>query len=280
MKRSNEGSVFRVGDKVKVNPGVHAGAAEGAVTGRVAEATAADGFLVVRVEGTDALATVHSDQVEHAEDEHVFLVAATVGGKGRDDARRLLFRALNDVRDDGVDSWWEAEDDRQDGSDNDSAVFVHPGATATAHRLLFNAGLSEQANAPRGDSRFEEPRITSFSQESRNQESPVSRGFVRDAAWFEENHGVVPASPETEDNEVSLVRQLQQIRARQQKRVSRLQPRNLALQVTYEVMQSATVDEDLSTLLALLAGISTAQPEWIEEARIATLEVIASFLEL
>lgn len=41
-----------------------------------------------------------------------------------------------------LDSWWVANDERFDGSDCDSAVFVKPGNQAAARRLLRQAGLS------------------------------------------------------------------------------------------------------------------------------------------
>lgn len=42
--------------------------------------------------------------------------------------------------------WWIAEDERHDGSDNDSAVFVTPGLQAAASRLLVGAGLTPVHN--------------------------------------------------------------------------------------------------------------------------------------
>jgi hypothetical protein len=47
-----------------------------------------------------------------------------------------------------LDSWWEAEDDRIDGSDNDSAVFVTAGAQRKAFALLKEAGLTGSWNDP------------------------------------------------------------------------------------------------------------------------------------
>lgn len=89
--------------------------------------------------------------------EHVVLVAFTVtGAENRREAEGVLSRALRPVRTvdpvdmvDGrpiVDSWWIAEDDRNDGSDNDSAVFVHPGSQAKAAVLLHQHGLTSACN--------------------------------------------------------------------------------------------------------------------------------------
>jgi hypothetical protein len=39
-------------------------------------------------------------------------------------------------------SWWPAEDERADNSDNDSAVFVHKGNQKKAHALLERAKLT------------------------------------------------------------------------------------------------------------------------------------------
>lgn len=47
-----------------------------------------------------------------------------------------------------LECWWIAEDDRHDGSDNDSAVFVHPGAAEAAFRLLHAVGLTAAHNQP------------------------------------------------------------------------------------------------------------------------------------
>ena len=83
--------------------------------------------------------------------EHVILVAFTAHGETRQDAERVLFEAvglkkLHERGHLGVSSWWEAEDDRVDGSDCDSAVFVHPGAQAQAIALLRAAGLTAECN--------------------------------------------------------------------------------------------------------------------------------------
>lgn len=45
-----------------------------------------------------------------------------------------------------ITEWWVAEDSRQDGSDNDSAVFVNYGSQADAFRLLHEEGLSGSWN--------------------------------------------------------------------------------------------------------------------------------------
>lgn len=58
---------------------------------------------------------------------HTILVAFCVNADTREAAQRLLMRRLPRCDADfhtTIDSWWIAEDDRVDGSDNDSAVFV------------------------------------------------------------------------------------------------------------------------------------------------------------
>lgn len=58
------------------------------------------------------------------------LVAFCVQGTSFHDAQRRLVERLPNPEDDGhatIDSWWIAEDDRIDGSDNESAVFVSYG---------------------------------------------------------------------------------------------------------------------------------------------------------
>jgi hypothetical protein len=87
--------------------------------------------------------------------EHTFLVAVTVAGGTREEAELLLHRELPGVGHDGepegvpyIESWWVAEDDRRDRSDNDSAVFVPKGEKGRVLRILrdltaeqWNAGL-------------------------------------------------------------------------------------------------------------------------------------------
>jgi hypothetical protein len=61
---------------------------------------------------------------------HTILVAFCVQGTSFHDAQRRLMGRLPDPAADGhktIDSWWIAEDDRVDGSDNESAVFVSYG---------------------------------------------------------------------------------------------------------------------------------------------------------
>jgi hypothetical protein len=57
-----------------------------------------------------------------------------------------------------LECWWVAEDDRRDGSDNDSAVFVNPGAQHAASFLLHEEGLTPSCNVvKRSPTRFEYP---------------------------------------------------------------------------------------------------------------------------
>ena len=96
--------------------------------------------------------------------EHTILVAFTVQGSNRDEAHRRLQAALisadtiNPTKSyNGITSWWVAEDDREDRSDNDSAVFVKPGAQATAVGYLHGLGLTEHCNLEQGaESHFPE----------------------------------------------------------------------------------------------------------------------------
>lgn len=76
--------------------------------------------------------------------EHTILVAVVVEAPTREDAHLRLATEMPGYRNalrphSPVLSWWVAEDDRLDGSDNDSAVFVHPGSQHVASRVL--AGL-------------------------------------------------------------------------------------------------------------------------------------------
>ena len=75
-----------------------------------------------------------SQQNPH-EDEHIILVAISVTGcESRDAAQDYLIHQALPRPDDrrsekvaSIDSWWIAEDDRRDGSDTDSAVFITGG---------------------------------------------------------------------------------------------------------------------------------------------------------
>jgi hypothetical protein len=92
-------------------------------------------------------------------DEHVILVAFSVEGDTRTEAEATLRGALVPTLSSNggpVDCWWVAEDDRQDGSDCDSAVFVTPGAQDEASRLLEREALTPAWNITnKGQTRFE-----------------------------------------------------------------------------------------------------------------------------
>ena len=79
--------------------------------------------------------------------EHVILVAVVVDADSRKEAEEHLYTVMPNPRKDEVDSWWVAEDERYDRSDNDSAVFVIPGLQDEARRLLDLHGLSTDYNA-------------------------------------------------------------------------------------------------------------------------------------
>lgn len=92
-------------------------------------------------------APVRSADFEHGE--HTVLVAFSVYGDGHKDAAEVLASALgwaNLVDDAPITEWWIAEDDRSDGSDNDSAVFVTPGKQSEASQLLAENGLTPNHN--------------------------------------------------------------------------------------------------------------------------------------
>jgi len=74
--------------------------------------------------------------------EHTILVAVTVDTDTRQNALEEVKHYLDDV----LDEYWIAEDDRIDGSDRDSAVFVVPGRQAEAARILYALGLTGAVN--------------------------------------------------------------------------------------------------------------------------------------
>lgn len=92
--------------------------------------------------------------------EHVILVAFSVEAPTREGAETVLLNELprpgtervinlalpSDARIATIWSWWVAEDDRRDGSDNDSAVFVTPGNQHAASSLLHAAGMTPAHN--------------------------------------------------------------------------------------------------------------------------------------
>lgn len=96
-------------------------------------------------------------------DEHVILVAFQVraGDEGlenesRADVMGSLMEGLKELGPLGTDNvfgvecWWVAEDDRTDGSDNDSAVFVHPGKQKDAVSILHDHGCTAECNLNQG----------------------------------------------------------------------------------------------------------------------------------
>lgn len=58
--------------------------------------------------------------------EHTIIVAITVEAESHKDAQERIMRSLPKPSDntEGITAWWIAEDERFDGSDNDSAIFI------------------------------------------------------------------------------------------------------------------------------------------------------------
>jgi len=94
--------------------------------------------------------------------EHTILFALTVTSKApmtREDAEGFAaalmprpgterFLRLGPSQKAMLDSWWVPEDDRHDGSDNDSAVYVHPGFQKAAYDLLRRHEMTNDCNDP------------------------------------------------------------------------------------------------------------------------------------
>jgi hypothetical protein len=82
--------------------------------------------------------------------EHLILVAFSVFGVTRSQAELRLHAELLEhpvsASDSPIESWWVAEDDRRDGSDNGSAVFCAKGFQARASRLLEQHAMAEAWN--------------------------------------------------------------------------------------------------------------------------------------
>jgi hypothetical protein len=82
------------------------------------------------------------------------LVAFEVYGGTREEAEAALTPQLQPVLASNggpAECWWVAEDDRHDGSDNDSAVFVTMGMQPEASSALFQAGLTAPWNIATDD---------------------------------------------------------------------------------------------------------------------------------
>ena len=76
-------------------------------------------------------------------DDHVIVVGFEVAGNSRAEAQRALMERLPSGGEDVLVGWWIAEDDRVDGTDNDSAVFVPKGSQqATTDWLTHNGPLA------------------------------------------------------------------------------------------------------------------------------------------
>lgn len=84
--------------------------------------------------------------------EHVILVAFTVQDDDRAKAHDLLMERLPQpyVGNTPITSWWVAEDDRRDGSDCDSAVFVAPGNQRAAVETLHRLRMTPECNLQQG----------------------------------------------------------------------------------------------------------------------------------
>ena len=90
-------------------------------------------------------------------DAHTVLVAVSVFADTPAEAERKVMGLLPyPVADENsLDCWWIADDNRTDGSDCDSAVFVTPGMQAAASRLLFEEGMTDSWNiVPETPNRF------------------------------------------------------------------------------------------------------------------------------
>lgn len=81
--------------------------------------------------------------------EHVILVAVTVEATSRKEAHEVVMATMPTPGNVEVTSWWVAEDDRLDGSDNDSAVFCEKGYQPVAYAYLHDNGVSAAHNDPK-----------------------------------------------------------------------------------------------------------------------------------
>ena len=81
--------------------------------------------------------------------DHIILVAFSVSAPSRTAAHTALVYRLprpQATPTSPILAWWVAEDDRHDGSDLDSAVFVEPGNQQLAYQHLVRLGLTGEHN--------------------------------------------------------------------------------------------------------------------------------------
>lgn len=80
----------------------------------------------------------------------VILVAIETAEEEWEEAQRVVMRNLpRPSEENGIESWWIAEDVRFDNSDNDSAVFVTMGEQKRAHSILLTHLATNLWNEPR-----------------------------------------------------------------------------------------------------------------------------------
>lgn len=107
----------------------------------------------------------HIDPLVSAE--HTILIAVVIQATTREEAHQHAMGVMPNHPSEAeapLISWWIAEDDRHDGSDCDSAVFVDPGAQLVAHDALRQHDLTSTLNRPSVvyPTRFEIPERDGF----------------------------------------------------------------------------------------------------------------------
>ena len=111
--------------------------------------------LTIAEGALDLKAAAPAEPPAPPKDETILVAFSVAGAASREEAHRfleVLIPKSGSTHDSGpgtrmyIESWWVAEDDRQDGSDNDSAVFVSPGNQAIASALLHAQGMTPDCN--------------------------------------------------------------------------------------------------------------------------------------
>lgn len=95
------------------------------------------------VDYTEAVDLIHDTQKFPPENEHIILVAFhTSGQNDMESAQRRLMEHLPNPadKDNDIEEWWIAMDERYEPSDNDSAVFVEGSGRAAWERYHKQAG--------------------------------------------------------------------------------------------------------------------------------------------
>jgi len=144
--------------------------------------------------------------------EHTFLVAFVVDTAKREDAEEYLRNLLPDPNlHEALDCWWIAEDDRRDGSDNDSAFFVEKGRQWAAFNVLYREGLTGPWNNP--TKKYVTSRVDELARDAMAALPRGDRGaqdYVRDLVMLMGRVSMLLSEPDLTDGERTEIEKVKQ----------------------------------------------------------------------